>query len=130
MRNITGSPAEGGDFFDRPRDLARLERELANDSNLLVIAPRRVGKTSLILRLCELCRKQGWATTFLNVEGCNDELAFAEKLTDGLQQTGLHPDLMTRAVGVFQRLRRGLGSGKLGAAGINVELGGTDDADQ
>ena len=59
MRNITGSPVERTDFFDRPRDLARLQRELSNGANLLLTAPRRVGKTSLVLRLCELERAAG-----------------------------------------------------------------------
>ena len=80
MRNITGSPVEEDDFFDRPRDLQRLRRELGNDANILFTAPRRVGKTSLILRLCEQCREDGWSAAFLNVEGCSDELTFAENL--------------------------------------------------
>jgi len=54
MRTVTGSPVEHDDFFDRPRALARLQRELADGANPLLTAPRRVGKTSLVLRLREL----------------------------------------------------------------------------
>jgi uncharacterized protein len=54
MRNIIGAPAEGDDFFDRPKILAQLSRELGNLANILLVAPRRVGKTSLVLRFCEL----------------------------------------------------------------------------
>ena len=53
MRNIIGNPVEGDDFFDRPEILALLRRELENLANILLVAPRRVGKTSLVIRLCE-----------------------------------------------------------------------------
>lgn len=64
---------------------------LANGANPLLTAPRRVGKTSLVLRLCELEREAGRSAVFMNVEGCHDELAFAERLVDGLSGSGLHP---------------------------------------
>lgn len=95
MRNITGSPVESSDFFDRPRDLDRFQRELANGANLLLTAPRRVGKTSFVLRLCELERAAGRSAVFMNVEGCHDELAFAERLVDGLSGSGLQPEALS-----------------------------------
>lgn len=50
MRNINGAHATGDDFFGREPELLRLVRTLLNDS-VLLSAPRRVGKSSLILRL-------------------------------------------------------------------------------
>jgi uncharacterized protein len=128
MRNITGSPAEDRDFFDRPKDLARLQRELANQANLLLTAPRRVGKTSLVLRLCELERAQDRAAVFLNVEGCCDELSFAEKLVGTLQQAGLQPSLLGRVSMAFRKVRQTFQGMKVGA-GIDVEMGETEDPD-
>ena len=122
MRNIPGSPVEREDFFDRPRDIGRLQRELANGGNLLLTAPRRVGKTSLILRLCELLRELGWAAVFFNAEGCGDELAFAEKLVEELQRENLNPDVVKRVMMFLHKVRRAFGGVKLGA-GINVEMG-------
>src|SRR5436305_12327364 len=104
MRNIIGSPPEGDDFFDRPRILAKLRRELDNLANILLVAPRRVGKTSLVLRLCEQWRSDPKRkAVFLNVEGRGDELAFAEKLIDELGKAGLNPELLTRALGIFAK---------------------------
>jgi AAA+ ATPase superfamily predicted ATPase len=129
MRNIIGNPAEGGDFFDRPKILAKFRRELDNSANLLLVAPRRVGKTSLVIRLCEQWRADpNRKAVFLNVEGRGDELAFAEKLIDELARTGLHPEIMTRAVGIFTKIRQGLG-GKVGVPGFEVSLGEAADAD-
>jgi hypothetical protein len=129
MRNITGSPVEREDFFDRPKDIVRLERELANGANILLSAPRRVGKTSLVLRLCERWQAAGKTAVFINVEGCGDELAFAEKLVGELRRAGLHPDGLQTIAMAFQKVRRALGGMKFGA-GIDVELGEVENPDQ
>lgn len=128
-RNITGSPVENDDFFDRPLDLARLQRELANSSNVLLTAPRRVGKTSLVLRLCEMERSVGSSAVFMNVEGCHDELAFAEKLVDGLNESGLYPELLGRVSLAFRKTRKVLSGMRVGAAGVDMEMGTPEDPD-
>ena len=129
MRNITGSPVERSDFFDRPRDLARLRRELSNGANLLLTAPRRVGKTSLVLRLCEQEREAGRSAVFINVEGCHDELAFAERLVDGLNGSGLHPQMLGRVSLAFRKARQAFSGMKVGAAGVDMEMGSAEDPD-
>ena len=129
VRNVTGSPVENDDFFDRPRDLSRLRREIDNGANILLTAPRRVGKTSVALRLCELERRAGRSAIFMNVEGCHDELAFAEKLIDGLTQSGLHPEPLSRISLLFRKARQALTGFKVGAAGVDLEMGSADDPD-
>jgi hypothetical protein len=129
MRNVTGSPVEDDDFFDRPRDLARLQRELANGGNALLTAPRRVGKTSLALHLCDLERRAGRCAVFMNVEGCHDELAFAEKLMDGLGESGVHPEPVSRVALAFRKVRQALSGLKVGAAGVDMEMSSADDPD-
>lgn len=129
MKNITGSPVEHDDFFERPAHLERLQRELRNNANILLTAPRRVGKTSLALRFCAQERKEGRTAVFINVEGCNDELSFAEKLIDGLQENKLHPKLLSRIGMITQKIRRSMKGAKVGAAGINMDLGSTEDSE-
>lgn len=129
LRNITGSPVEGANFFDRPTDLTRLLRELENGANLLLTAPRRVGKTSLMLRLCELEREAGRTAVYLNVEGCHDELSFAEKLVDGLRAAELQPEVLERVTLGFHRLRKALSGMGIGGAGVDVEMGTAEDPD-
>ena len=129
MRNITGSPVEDDDFFERPHDLASLQRELANGANILLTAPRRVGKTSLVLRLCEAEETAGRTAVFLNVEGCHDELAFAEKLVDGLNESGMHPEILGCVSLAFRKARQAFSGMKVGAAGVDMEMGAAEDPD-
>ncbi len=126
MRNITGPPAEDADFFNRPRDLKKLAGYLDNKSSIFLSAPRRVGKTSLILRLCTVEREAGRRAVFMNVEGCGDELTFVEKLLEELTREGLYPEMLNRVNLLFRKARESLGGTKVGAAGVNFELGGDD----
>jgi uncharacterized protein len=122
MRNITGSPVEQDDFFERPQDLVRLRRELANSANLLLTAPRRVGKTSLALRLCALEREAKRHAVYINVEGCHDELAFVEKRVDSLNAEGLHPDLMGRIAALVQKACKLFTGVKVASGGLDLEI--------
>ena len=130
MRNIIGSPSEGDDFFNRPKVLAKLHRELDNLANILLAAPRRVGKTSLVIRLCDEWKsKPNRKALFLNVEGRSDELAFADRLIEHLAFAGLNPEILTRAIGIFTKIRQGLGGKGIKVSGFEVSLGEAADAD-
>ncbi len=125
MRNITGAPVEGSDYFERPRELAALTRELKNAANIRINAPRRLGKTSLVLRLCEEWRSQGGAAVFVNVEDTVDELSLTEKLLEALRSAGLQPDLSTRCLQSIEKVRSALGPAKVATgAGIDLVLEG------
>lgn len=52
MQIVTGNPVTGEDFFDREQLIAGLWRTLEGDSVLLA-APRRVGKSSVMLHLMD-----------------------------------------------------------------------------
>ena len=121
MRNITGSPTEGDDFFNRPQELSRLLHELEQGANLRINAPRRVGKTSLVLRLCEEWRLKGRKAVFLNVEDKADELSFVEKLLDSLLAAGLQPDTITGFKLLLRNARKAVGISKVGV-GLDLEL--------
>jgi len=52
MKNCVGPPVTGNDFFGREKEQRDFWRILENDS-VLLLAPRRIGKTSLMRRLEE-----------------------------------------------------------------------------
>lgn len=62
-----GSPVIGEDFFGRKTELERAEA-LIQDNNLMLAAPRRVGKTSFARRLMDIQSAKGWNTIFIDLE--------------------------------------------------------------
>jgi len=57
----------GEDFFGREVELRKAE-SLIRDNNLMLAAPRRVGKTSFATRLIDTLSSKGWNTIFIDLE--------------------------------------------------------------
>ena len=68
MHNITGPPVVDDDLYGREYELARLWERLEQGEHVLMLAPRRVGKTSLMLELRRAPRKK-WDVVYVDVEG-------------------------------------------------------------
>lgn len=72
MKLNIGNPVEGEDFFDREKEQQRAWRKLES-SHLLMLAPRRIGKTSLILRLCATADAHGFQAVQCSFARCGNE---------------------------------------------------------
>jgi len=79
IQNAVGKPVQGEDFFDRKREVEEIWSRLQTD-DILLLAPRRVGKTSLMYRLREDAEKHGRRALYFSVADATTELAFARKL--------------------------------------------------
>jgi AAA+ ATPase superfamily predicted ATPase len=75
----TGIVVTGDKYFPRPKDEKRIWRQIVQGSHVLLLAPRRVGKTSLITYLKDN-PKSGYAVIYVFVQACDSEQAFYEKL--------------------------------------------------
>jgi len=81
-----GIIASGDDFFGREKEQRDFWNRIEN-SNLMLLAPRRVGKTSLLRRLQEESLSHGFQTVFLDVASASDELAFVKLLYEAVLET-------------------------------------------
>ena len=88
MKISVGNPVEGDDFFDREQEQSRAWRKLEG-SHLLMLAPRRIGKTSLILRLCATARDHRRYAVHCSFAKCESESDCIRELFKALatQQT-------------------------------------------
>ena len=68
MQNIIGQAVLGDDLYGRDYELARLWEHLEQGEHILMLAPRRVGKTSLMLELRRAPRTN-WDVIYIDVEG-------------------------------------------------------------
>ncbi|MCF6219085.1 MAG: ATP-binding protein [Gammaproteobacteria bacterium] len=79
MDNIAGPPVEGDNFFGREAVVDYFRDELKNN-DILLLGPRRIGKTSVARAVMVAVREQGWQTIEINVASCRNEHDFLKKL--------------------------------------------------
>ena len=80
-----GRLAEGSAFFDRENVIARAW-VLLKTSNLLLLAPRRVGKSSLLNRMKSEASSKGHSAIYLSIPDAEDELDFVKRLVRALRE--------------------------------------------
>lgn len=133
MDNIAGSPVEGKNFYGREKVVAHLREILAND-DILLLGPRRIGKTSTARAVMAAVRNEGWRAIEINVAACVNERDFLDKL-----ESKLAPELASfseKAMSVigdaFGKIGGRIKSVKIpvpGAGSFGVELGDSEDED-
>ncbi len=74
-----GNPAVGDDFIDREKEIAQILSALEKDS-VLLIAPRRFGKTSIMRRLEKEFFNRGEISVFLEVEDVDTPQRFISEI--------------------------------------------------
>lgn len=84
MNSLTvGPPAEGENFFERPDIIEDIWQAIEAGSHILIAAPRRVGKTSIMLKLREE-PQDGYGVVYITTESADSEAEFWKKLFNGL----------------------------------------------
>jgi hypothetical protein len=79
MRPTLGQAATGDNFFNRPGEIRRIWEALEAGEHLLIAAPRRVGKTSLLMRLRDV-GKEGFLCIYVIVQSANTQGDFFKRL--------------------------------------------------
>lgn len=83
MKIRTGNPVRGDNFFKSEVLIEKLWDTIESESNILLVAPRRVGKTS-IMRYLEDHPKENYHFIFLITESVNNENEFFKRLLSKL----------------------------------------------
>ena len=128
MDNIAGSPVEGENFYGRDSDVARLREILSND-DILLLGPRRIGKTSAARAVMAQVRSEGWQAIEINVASCINERDFLDKLNAALKPelSSFGTKTMDAIGGAVAAIGSRIKSVKIpipGAGSVGVELGG------
>lgn len=120
MRNLTGAVARDDDFFNRINEMKAFWRNLDAD-NLLLLAPRRVGKTSLMRKMGQDAHTYGFNAVFVDVSDCTDELHFVQRLYSAILDNPLGDGLWSRIKESW--LGKTIGRvQKIGGAGFSLEF--------
>jgi len=122
ISNITGSPVSGGDFYDRQWELDVLKRSVLAGNNVLLTAPRRVGKSSLVLAALGWARGEGWTAIDVDAQDCDTEASLLEKLIESCRAAGVKLTLLDELAQKAKALKRFLGGANLGGGGVTIQL--------
>jgi len=87
LRISIGRPVEGDNFFAREHALQE-HWETLQENNILLLSPRRVGKTSLMKKLKATAESNLFSAVYLSVEGLNTEQAFVKRLYESVIEAG------------------------------------------
>lgn len=79
-----GSPVADEHFTDRETELQVLRSSMLNGQSLILISPRRYGKTSLLIRAVRETRDAGGATGRVSLITCTSARDVAETLAAGI----------------------------------------------
>lgn len=115
MKNIIGQPARGENFYTREKEVRRIEESLANNNNIQITAPRRVGKTSILWYLLD----SGYANryyVYIDTESINDENAFYKKLLTEI----IRSDAISRQQGFWDKFAKGVNRKLARVKSINI----------
>jgi hypothetical protein len=124
VTNRVGQPVRGDDFFGREQEQGLCWEYLDSD-HLLLLAPRRVGKTSLMLKLEDDAVARGYEAAYMSSAEATDEAAFVQRLYETVGE-------LTAWRGIWQRLSDGPAGRmlksiqKIDVGGFSVELGGAE----
>jgi len=124
ISNKTGSPVSGDDFFDREWEFEQLVKSIRAREQVLISAPRRVGKSSLMKKALNWGRAQGYIVADADAQKCVDESGFLEILLSALKDAGVKPGLLKDLQNNVSAFRRWLNVKKLNVpGGLGVEFG-------
>ncbi|MFT3863891.1 MAG: ATP-binding protein [Solirubrobacterales bacterium] len=95
------------EFADREVELAEVEADMRNGQDLVIFAPRRMGKSSLVLKAAATLRRKKVLVAYLNVMTAPTKTRFAERLATAIYADIAAPKarLREKALSLFQGLR-------------------------
>ncbi|MEO1260606.1 MAG: hypothetical protein AAFZ15_17550 [Bacteroidota bacterium] len=86
MKNKTGPPVEGDDFYGREKEINYVWKRIEDGNNIILPSPRRVGKSSFAKKMLAIAESKGWETLEINLEKVRTELDFVKLFVKELKK--------------------------------------------
>lgn len=85
MKNSVGQAVRGDNFWNRENEITSIWDAIDSGSHILLVAPRRVGKTSIMFNLQDN-PKDGYIVVYVDTESADSENEFWQKLFNALME--------------------------------------------
>ena len=103
MAIIAGQAVRGDNFWDRPYLMEDIIDIIENSGHILLVAPRRVGKTSLMYRVLDTMGEE-YIVIYINTEAEHSVDSFWQKLFNELMDEEFIANVGVRARNLFNKL--------------------------
>ncbi len=98
---VYGMSVEGENFTDRGKETKRLKMDMENGINVILVSPRRIGKSSLVRKVAKEMDNPKIKIVYMDIYDCRDEYSFYNRFaTEILKQTA------TKAEQVIENIKR------------------------
>ncbi len=101
-----GGVVSGKYFYDRVQEVNQLKRDLTDGNHVILYAPRRYGKTSLIIKVLEELKSQGITTVYFDFFNVFDQRSFISQYARKILKQ--RPFSVDRVLKEFSKFVRGL----------------------
>jgi AAA+ ATPase superfamily predicted ATPase len=103
---VYGDVATGASFTNREDELRQLGSDIRSGQNVVIISPRRYGKTSLVVRAIDTVREDGVLAAYVDLFRTPSKLQFADHLASAIYGGLVAPfeRVLQRAIDIFQQL--------------------------
>lgn len=99
---IYGVAVEGDNFTDRIKETNRLKSDFENGQNVVLISPRRIGKTSLVKKVQSLIDTDSTIVVYMDIYDCRNEYEFYNRLASSvLKQASGRTELILQNIKDF-----------------------------
>jgi len=104
MAITVGQAVRNKEFWDRVDELDDIWEAIESGSHVLISAPRRVGKTSIMYKILDKPRT-GYIPIYIDTESADSENEFWEKLFNALLEENFIDKLETKAKTLWSKLK-------------------------
>ncbi len=125
MKNCVGQVVRGDDFWDRKLELETIWSSIESGSHILLVAPRRVGKTSIMHKIKDE-PKEGYVVIYVDTESADNENEFWHKIFNAMQEEEFVNKLQSKSKELYARFKN-LKIKKVSASGVEFGDGETLD---
>lgn len=81
---VYGMSVEGNNFTDRIKEAKRIKLDFENGINVILISPRRMGKTSLVKKVMSEMDVPQVKTVYMDIYDCRSEYDFYNRFASAI----------------------------------------------
>ena len=119
------SIAEGDNFYDRKEETKRIVDTLQGGNNMVLFAPRRYGKTSLVFRAMKQLEQSGISCVYLDLMPVYSLESFAELYLQALYRKQTSFERFIQMVSALKNIRPKMTFDEFGKPEFGIEFAET-----